>query len=330
MTTLPTRRIPALERDVSALGLGCMGLSWAYVRPDDRDEQAALDLLRHAADAGITFFDTSDVYGAGHNEQLLGQALAGRDDVVVATKAGLVGAFIDGQYRLIRNGRPDHLRRACEESLQRLGRDVIDLYYLHRVDPAVPLEESWGALGELVEEGKVRALGLSEVSVEEAEAAHSVHPVAAVQSELSLWTRDPLGHGVTADGEPAGALVAWARRAGAVFVPFSPLGRGFLADDTSEAPGDLRSRHPHFPDRPGTDERDVVEIVGEVAARRGASAAAVALAWVLARGEHVIPIPGTTKPEHLDANLEALHLELTPQDLADLDGVPQAVGGGAG
>lgn len=326
--SLPTRRIPALDRDVSALGLGCMGISWAYVRPEDRDDAAGLALLRHALDVGITFFDTADVYGAGHNELLCGQALAGRSDVVVATKGGLVGSFLDGQYRLVRNGRPDHLRQACDESLHRLGRDVIDLYYLHRVDPTVPLEESWGAMAELVEAGKVRALGLSEVTVAQAQRAHAVHPVAAVQSELSLWTRDPLGSGVTSDGEPAGDLVGWARDAGAVFVPFSPLGRGFLTGDLGPVPeDDFRATHPRFQDEAKAANEAIVEVVRTVATRHGTTPAAVALAWVLAQGEHVLPIPGTTKPKHLDANVAAASLRLTTADLTELDGVPAPVGG---
>jgi aryl-alcohol dehydrogenase-like predicted oxidoreductase len=327
MTILPGRRIPALDREVSALGFGCMGISWAYVRPEDRDDEAGLAVLRHAADAGITFFDTSDVYGAGHNEQLVGQALAGRD-VVVATKAGLVGSFLDGQYRLVRNGRPEHLRQACDESLHRLGLETIDLYYLHRLDPTVPLEESWGALAELVAAGKVRTLGLSEVTVDEARRAHSVHPVAAVQSELSLWTRDPLGEGVTSDGAPAGDLVGWTRDAGAVFVPFSPLGRGFLTGDLGPVPEeDFRATHPRFQGDAVAANEAIVNVVRTVAARHDTTPAAVALAWVLAQGDHVIPIPGTTKTRHLDANIAAASLRLTAQDLADLDGVPAPVGG---
>lgn len=327
MTTLPSRRIPALDRDVSALGFGCMGISWAYVRPEDRDDEAGIAVLRHAADVGITFFDTSDVYGAGHNEQLVGRALAGRD-VVIATKAGLAGSFVDGQYRLVRNGRPEHLRQACDESLHRLGLETIDLYYLHRVDPNVPLEESWGALAELVTAGKVRALGLSEVTVDEARRAHTVHPVAAVQSELSLWTRDPLGEGVTSDGAPAGDLVGWTRDADAVFVPFSPLGRGFLTGDLGPVPEeDFRATHPRFQDDAVAANQAIVDVVRSVAARHDTTPAAVALAWVLAQGEHVIPIPGTTKTRHLDANVTAASLRLTAQDLADLDGVPAPVGG---
>jgi aryl-alcohol dehydrogenase-like predicted oxidoreductase len=326
MTTLPHRRIPALDRDVSALGFGCMGISWAYVRPEDRDDEAGIAVLRHAADAGISFFDTADAYGAGHNEQLVGRALAGRD-VVIATKAGLVGSFVDGQYRLVRNGRPEHMRQACDESLHRLGLDVIDLYYLHRVDPGVPLEETWGALAELVGAGKVRALGLSEVTVAEAQRAHALHPVAAVQSELSLWTRDPLGHGVTADGRPSGDLVSWTRDAGAIFVPFSPLGRGFLTGAFGPVPeDDFRANHPRFRDEAVAANAAIVDVVRAVAARHDTSAAAVALAWVLAQGDHVIPIPGTTKPAHLDSNVAAASLRLTDADLADLDGVPAPVG----
>jgi aryl-alcohol dehydrogenase-like predicted oxidoreductase len=326
MTTLPHRRIPVLDRDVSALGFGCMGISWAYVRPEDRDDAAGIAVLRHAADAGITFFDTADAYGAGHNEQLVGQALAGRD-VVIATKGGLVGSFLDGQYRLVRNGRPEHMRQAVDESLHRLGVDVVDLYYLHRIDPNVPLEETWGALAELVRAGKVRALGLSEVTVDEARRAHALHPVGAIQSELSLWTRDPLGHGVTSDGRPAGDLVGWTRDAGAIFVPFAPLGRGFLTGALGPVPeDDFRASHPRFQGEAVAANAAIVDVVRTVAARHDTTPAAVALAWVLAQGDHVIPIPGTTKLEHLDSNVAATSLRLTGKDLADLDGVPAPVG----
>lgn len=327
--TLRTRRIPALDREVSALGFGCMGISWAYLSPDEIDDQAGVDILATALEQGVTFFDTSDAYGAGHNEQIVGRGITTDRDAVVATKAGLVGSFQDGKHVLARDGRPEHLRAACDASLQRLGRDVIDLYYLHRVDLEVPLEESWGALSELVTAGKVRALGLSEVSVAQADVAHAVHPVAAIQSELSLWTRDALGAGATADGDAVGDVVGWTRDHDAIFVPFSPLGRGFLTgalDPKQLGDGDFRKRQARFSGEAGDANQAIVDVVRAVADDKGVTPGAVALAWVLAQGEHVIPIPGTTKAKHLADNLSALSVELTPADLDALAKAPAAVG----
>lgn len=330
--SLPTRAIPALDRQVGAVGLGCMGMSWAYVHPDDRNEEASIALIRYASDAGVSFFDTSDAYGNGHNELLVGVALMDRfDEVVIATKGGLIGDFFDGRPRLRRNGRPEHLRTACEASLERLGVERIDLYYLHRVDPEVPLEESWGALAGLVAEGKIAALGLSEVSVEQAERAHAIHPVAAVQSELSLWTRDTLGveGGTTNDGDPCGDLVGWTAAHDAVFVPFAPLGRGFLTGrlDPGRLPAsDFRAGLPRFAQEAMRDNQAIVDQVHRIAQRHEVPSAAVALAWVLAQGEHVVPIPGTTKETNLDVNLGAARLALEPADVAALDALPAPVG----
>lgn len=325
------RTIPALARTTAPIGLGCMGMSWAYTSVEGRDDDAAVAVIHAALDQGITLLDTSDVYGVGHNEELVGRALAGRrDEAILATKGGLVGSYEDGQARTARDARPEHLREAVDASLRRLGTDVIDLYYLHRVDPAVPLEESWGALAEIADAGKIRALGLSEVSVDQAELAHAIHPVAAVQSELSLWTRDPLGTGSTADGDPTGDLVSWTREHDAIMVPFSPLGRGFLTgsvDVNSLESTDMRRSLPRFADEAREANERIVHTVREVAARHDATPAAVALAWVLARGEHVIPIPGTTKTERLAQNLAAVDLALTDADLEALDAVPPAAGG---
>lgn len=307
----------------SALGLGCMGFSQAY-GPADDDESIAT--IRHALEVGVSLLDTAMSYGAGHNEQLIGRAITGRrEQVVLATKFGIVR----GQDGVRLDGRPEHVRGYCEASLSRLGVDTIDLYYLHRIDPAVPLEDSWGALAEQVDAGKVRALGLSEVSVEEAALAHAVHPVAAVQSELSLWTRDALGDGTTADGHPAGDVVGWCGENGAIFVPFAPLGRGFLtgALDTARLPDtDMRVALPRFTGEAAASNTRIVDAVRGVAAGHGTTAAAVALAWVLARGEHVIPIPGTTKTHRLAENLSAADLRLTPEDLATLDSLPAPEG----
>lgn len=325
---VPPRRIPALDRDVSAIGFGCMGISWAYSSADTQSSDAGRAILEHAVASGITFFDTSDAYANGHNERAVGRALAG-EDVVVATKGGLIGSVHNGLPTLTRDGRPEHLRWACDESLRRLGLDSIDLYYLHRVDDQVPIEESWGAMSELVTAGKVRSLGLSEVTVAQADAAHRLHPVAAVQSELSVWTRDPLGTGTTPDGSEVGNMVDWTRDHDAIFVPFSPLGRGFLTgalDTSSLRPGDYRSSLPRFESSAAQRNQRIVDAVSDVAKRHSSTPAAVALAWVLAQGNHVIPIPGTTRPHHLDTNLASAHLALTPEDLDTLDAVPAAVG----
>jgi aryl-alcohol dehydrogenase-like predicted oxidoreductase len=311
-----------------------MGISWAYVTPDERDFDAGVAVVGAALCEGVTLLDTADVYGAGHNESVVGRALtgwaaAGGARPLVATKGGLVGDFVGGRHVLSRNARPEHLRKACDDSLTRLGVDVIDLYYLHRVDPAVPLPESWAALAELVTLGKVRALGLSDVTVHQAQTAHDIHPVAAVQSELSLWTRDPLG----VDSHGPGDVVGWTRDNGAVFVPFSPLGRGFLTGTMNPATlkaGDFRADHPRFVGQAPARNQAIVDVVRRVAARHHTTAAAVALAWVLARGEHVIPIPGTTKVAHLQANLAATRLQLSREDLTALDGLPAAVGDKSG
>lgn len=318
-STIPQRTLTALGRCVGAIGLGCMGMSWAYRTPDEFDHDGSVALVRTALERGITFLDTADAYGSGHNEQIVGEAIREHPEAVVATKCGYVGSFADGKHTLVKDGSPEHIREACDASLHRLGLEQIELYYLHRVDEKVPLEESWGAMAELVTAGKVRALGLSEVSVGQAESAHAIHPVSAIQSELSLWSRDALESGV----------VAWTGAHGASFVPFSPLGRGFLTGALK--PGeirreDFRAGQPRFRDEAMARNQRLVDVVRAVAARHDAPQSAVALAWVLAQGEHVVPIPGTTKVDHLDANLAAASLELTAADLAELDAMPAAEG----
>ncbi|GAB2801737.1 aldo/keto reductase [Actinoallomurus bryophytorum] len=306
------------DRYVGAVGLGCMGMSWAYTE-SERDDRESVALIREAVDLGVTFLDTSDVYGAGHNEQLVGRALGGvRDKVVLGSKVGLVVDPATGD--MVRDGSPGHVREAVEASLRRLGTDVIDLYYLHRIDPEVPLVETWGAMSELVAEGKVGRLGLSEVTVAQAEEAHGVHPVSAIQSELSLWTRDPLA---------AGGVVGWCAASGAAFVPFSPLGRGFLTGavtKTSFEDNDFRAGLPRF--QKGVLEQNfrIVDVVRTVADRHGATPAQVAIAWTLAQGDHVIPIPGTKKRRYLHENTMAAGVDLTDEDLAELDAVPPPVG----
>ncbi len=313
------RRLGSTDRSVFPVGLGCMGFSWGY-RDDSVDEAAAIDVIRRAIDLGVDHFDTADVYGPFANESLLGRALADRrEGVVIATKAGLI-VEDKATFRFGRDGRPEHIRQACDGSLERLGVEVIDLYYLHRVDPHVPVEETWGAMAGLVAAGKVRFLGISEASVEELERVSRIHPVTAVQSELSLWTRDYLT-----------GVVPWCAAHGASFVAFSPLGRGFLtgaiAADARFESRDFRSKLPRFRPEAVSENQRIVERVRAAAARRGATAAQVALAWVLARGEHVLAIPGTQRRRYLEENVAAADIELTPVELEELEALPAPVGG---
>lgn len=298
---------------VSAIGLGCMPMTWAYA--GDATDAGSIDVIHRAVELGVTFFDTADVYGPFTNEDLVGRAFEGRrEDVTLATKVGLV-VGPSGGYPLDNNARPERIVREIEASLARLRTDVIDLYYLHRVDPSVPLEESWGAMSELVAVGKVRALGLSEVSVEELERARTIHPVTAVQSELSLWTRDRLAD-----------IVPWCAEQGAAFVPFAPLGRGFLTGAITSASfddADFRANNPRFTPEAIEANLAIVDRVRVVADRNGATPAQVALAWLLAQGPQVIPIPGTKRRGYLEENVGAVALRLGEEDLAELDALPQ-------
>jgi aryl-alcohol dehydrogenase-like predicted oxidoreductase len=307
---MQTRTLGPEGPTVAALGLGCMGMSEFY---GPRDDAESIATLHHALDRGVTLFDTADIYGPYTNEQLLGRALQGRRAAAfIASKFGFVPTG-KGAPAVV-DGSPSHVRAACEGSLGRLGVSHIDLYYLHRVDPAVPIEETVGAMAELVRAGKVRYLGLSEVAPQTLERAHRVHPITAVQSEYSLWTRDP------EDG-----VLAACRRLGVGFVPFSPLGRGFLTgalrspDDF--APDDYRRSNPRFQGRNFARNLALVDKVKELAADRGCTPAQLALAWVLAQGPHVVPIPGTRRARNLDENLGALEVTLGPRDLAALDAV---------
>lgn len=319
MTAVRRRQLGITAHSVFPVGLGCMGLSWGY-RDDSVDDAAAIDLIRQAIDLGVDHFDTADVYGPFTNESLVGRGIAGRRDrVVIATKAGLV-VEDKASFRFGRNGRPEHIREACEGSLDRLGIDVIDLYYLHRIDPEVPVEETWGAMAGLVAAGKVRYLGISEASVEDLQRVSRIHPVTAVQSELSLWTRDYLN-----------GVVPWCAAHGASFVAFSPLGRGFLTGAISSearfASTDFRSKLPRFGAEAVAENQRIVEKVRAVADRRGATAAQIALAWVLARGEHVLTIPGTQRRRYLEQNFAAADIDLTREELEELDALPAPVGG---
>ncbi|MGW8974973.1 aldo/keto reductase [Streptomyces platensis] len=304
-TNIPTRHLGELA--VSAQGLGCMGMSHAYGESDDTQSIATIN---HALDLGVSLLDTSDFYGAGHNEELIGRAIAGRrDEVVLATKFGFANAL--GEPTVIR-GDAAYVREACDASLRRLGVDHIDLYYQHRVDPEVPIEETVGAMAELVAAGKVRHLGLSEASAATIRRAHAVHPIAALQSEWSLWTR------VLED-----EIAPVCRELGIGLVPFSPLGRGFLtgrytsAKDLPES--DMRRSQPRFADGNLEQNLTIVKKLDELAAEKGVSAGQLALAWVQHRGADVVPIPGTRRQKSLEENLGALAIELTTEELSAID-----------
>jgi aryl-alcohol dehydrogenase-like predicted oxidoreductase len=303
-------------RYTGPIGLGCMGMSWAY-DADQRDEALSVAVIHRALELGATLLDTADVYGPYTNEELVGRALEGRrDEAVLATKCGMTVEDV-AEYRLGRDGRPEHVREAIDASLRRLGTDHVDLYQLHR-DPDVPVEETWGAMAAAVAAGKARAIGLSEVGVAELERAQAVHPVASVQSELSLWTRDALAE-----------VLPWCAAHGAAFLPFAPLGRGFLTGQLQPrdfAPGDFRRNNPRFAREAMDANLALVQRVRAVAERHGATPAQVALAWVLAQGDHVVPIPGTKRLERLEENVAAAHVRLSAEDLAELDSLPDAVG----
>jgi aryl-alcohol dehydrogenase-like predicted oxidoreductase len=295
---------------VSALGLGCMGMSQSYGQGDERESVAT---IHRALDLGMTFLDTADMYGPFTNERLVGRAIAGRrDEVVLATKFGNQRRE-DGSFVRI-NGEPEYVRQACDASLERLGADHIDLYYQHRVDTTVPVEDTWGAMAELVAAGKVRYLGISEAAPATVRRAHAVHPICAGQYEWSLFTRD-------LEDELLGTL----RELGIGVVAYSPLGRGFLSgqitspDDFGE--DDFRRNHPRFTGENFDRNLELVEKVRELAAAKGATPSQLAIAWVLAQGDDVVPIPGTKRRQYLEENLGALEVELSAEDLAAIEEV---------
>jgi aryl-alcohol dehydrogenase-like predicted oxidoreductase len=305
---MKTRRLGQDGPQVPVIGLGCMGMSEFY---GTRDEKTSIDVIHRALDTGVTFFDTADAYGSGANETLLGKALgARRKEAVVATKFALVRG--EGGSFLGVSGKPDYVKQACEASLSRLRIDAIDLYYQHRVDPKVPIEDTVGAMAELVKEGKVRRLGLSEASPATIRRAHAVHPIAALQTEYSLWSR-----------EPEGAILDTTRELGITFVAYSPLGRGFLTGqfktpDDFEA-GDWRRNNPRFQGENFAKNLALVERVSEIARGRGVTPAQLALAWVVGRDEHIVTIPGTRSTARLDENAAAAEIVLTQDEQGALE-----------
>ncbi|MDN3903246.1 aldo/keto reductase [Arthrobacter sp. YD2] len=312
--------------EVGVIGLGCMGMSYAYDMDTARDAETSVSVIRGAIELGATLIDTADVYGPYTNEELVGRALQDgyRERAVLSTKVGLevsTAAPAAGTMPgLVKNGSPEHIRASIDASLRRLGTDHVDLYILHRVDPDVPLEDSWAAMAQTVRDGKARAIGISEADVAQIELAQSVHPVTAVQSELSLWTRDRLSD-----------VVPYCEERGLAFLPFSPLGRGFLTGrftSFDQLPADdMRRRLPRFQQENLKANLAIVQRVREVAERVGATPAQVALAWVVAQGRRVIPIPGTKTPKYLRENVAAGDLMLSGEDLALLDGAPLPEGG---
>lgn len=315
---IPKRPLGQAGTPVGAVGLGCMGMSWAY-DPADRNDDESIAAIHAALDCGVTLIDTAAAYGPLTNEELVGRALSGRrDEAFVATKAGL--AVHPVTFKFSPDGRPEEIVASAEGSLKRLGVEVIDLFQLHRVDPNVPLEDTWGAMAGLVERGLVQAIGLSEANVEQCALAHAIHPVASVQSELSLWTRDRLAD-----------VVPWCREHGATFIPFAPLGRGFLTGAIGTGrqfdDQDFRSANPRFQADALAANQVIADGVKAVAGQLGATPAQVALAWVLAQGEVMIPIPGTRRPARVRENAAAALIDLPADALSALDALPAPVGG---
>ena len=302
---------------VSALGLGCMGMSEFYGIPA---RAQAIDTIKRALDLGVNFFDTADIYGYGHNEELLRDAIGEkRDDVIIATKCGIIRKIDDPTARGVSN-KPDYIRECCDASLKRLGTDYIDLYYLHRIDPNTPIEESMTEMASLVREGKIRHVGLSEADPETIRAAHKIHPIAAVQTEYSLWSRGPESNGV----------LDTCRELGIGFVPYSPIGRGFLSGRVKStmflAADDARRILPRFQEGAIEKNLGLVTLVDEMAKRKGCTAAQLSIAWLIAKGTDIVPIPGTKQISYLEENVAALDVQLTTEDIQYLDSISMAEG----
>jgi aryl-alcohol dehydrogenase-like predicted oxidoreductase len=314
---MDTRRLGGSGLEVSTIGLGCMGMSFSYGPPADRREM--ISLLRTAVDRGVTFFDTAEVYGPFTNEELVGEALAAvRGQVVIATKFGFKLDPQGGRRSLGLDSRPEHIKEVAEASLKRLKVEALDLFYQHRVDPDVPIEDVAGAVKDLIHAGKVKHFGLSEAGVQTIRRAHAVQCVTAVQSEYSLWTRGP-------EAEVLPAL----EELGIGFVPYSPLGRGFLTgkidENTTFDSSDFRNALPRFSPEARKANQALVDLLGKIASRKQATPAQIALAWLLAKKPWIVPIPGTTKLARLHENIAAAAVELTPDDLRELDGAASAI-----
>ena len=315
---MKTRKLGNQGLEVSELGLGCMGMSEFY---GSGDEQEAIATIHHALDLGVNFLDTADMYGPFTNEKLVGRAIKDRRDrVILATKFGNVRSAEGGWLGI--NGKPEYVRKSCDESLQRLGVDVIDLYYQHRVDLTVPIEETVGAMAELVQQGKVRYLGLSEAAPATIRRAQAIHPISALQTEYSLWSRDPEDE-----------ILPTLRELGIGFVPYSPLGRGFLtgaiASPDDFAPDDFRRISPRFQGENFAKNLELVEQVKAIANEKGITAGQLALAWLLAQGDNIVPIPGTKRRKYLEENIGAATVTLTAEDINRINAVaPQGIAAG--